>query len=114
MRPAWTAVATLVVAVVSALAVPVSQLRVDKVVIECCCPDPSNCHCPDHRGDHSGQSKLRACHRTQKDVVAPEAPSFVSAPIEITTALPRIAPAPILALPAPHAAPSLDEPYGPS
>jgi len=113
-RGAWTACATFVVAIVVALAVPISQLQTTTIVTECCCPDPSNCHCPDHKPDHSGQPMLRACHRTKHELVAPQAPSFTSPQIAIAIAPPRVAPAAIVAPPALHESPVVDEPYGPS
>lgn len=114
MRAVIGAVATWVVALGLALAVPVSTLQTNKVVIACCCPDPANCHCPDHKPDHSGQPAVRACHRTKHEVVAPEAPSFTSPQIAIAIAPPRIAHAAPSALSSPHETPATDEPYGPS
>jgi hypothetical protein len=77
-RGALAAVATFVVAVVVALAVPVSQLRTVSTVVSCCCPDPTHCHCPDHKADHSKDPSMRACHKTQHVTVAPLAPEFVA------------------------------------
>jgi hypothetical protein len=114
LRRAATAASTIVVAVVCALAVPVSQLRTITVVAKCCCPDPSNCHCPDHKPDRSGCPAMRACHRWSHEVVAPEAPSFTPEQVAIAIA-PIRATAAVLAAPhGPKAAPSPDEPYGPS
>jgi hypothetical protein len=78
IRGALAAVATFVVAVVVALAVPVSQLRTVSTVVTCCCPDPTHCHCPDHKADHSKDPSMRACHKTQHVTVAPQAPEFVA------------------------------------
>ena len=66
------------VAVVVALAVPISQLRTVAVIKSCCCPDPTNCHCPDHKTDPSQHPEMRACHNTQHTVVAPQAPAFAA------------------------------------
>lgn len=48
VRRAAVWLSTVGVALIVALAMPVSQLRTMSVVKACCCPDPSNCHCPDH------------------------------------------------------------------
>ena len=107
---ALAAVATVVVA----LAVPVSQLRTIDVVTTCCCPDPSRCHCPDHKADHSGQPAMRACHRSQHELVSPQAPNFV-APELVLAAPPALPAAPIvIALADPHAAPPPQRPDAPS
>ena len=106
--------ATLVVAIGVALALPVSQLRLVSVIKECCCPDPQRCHCPDHKPDPAGGPSVRACHNTQHLVVSPEAPAVhaavaVAAPIPVRTvvAIARV-------LPAPHPAPAPARPAAPS
>jgi hypothetical protein len=114
MRRAWTAAATFVVALVVALAVPVAQLRTDRVVIDCCCPDPSNCHCPDHNPDHSSQPAMRDCHRTRHQLVSPQAPAFVASRVAIGVGARRALPIAVLPPKAPHVSPDADEPYGPS
>jgi hypothetical protein len=114
LRRAWSAAATLAVALAVALAVPVAQLRLDRIVIDCCCPDPSNCHCPDHKPDHSSQPAMRACHRTQHQLVSPQAPAFVAAQVAIEAPPLRVAPLAIAPPEAPHASPAVDDPYGPS
>ncbi len=97
-----------------ALTVPVSQLQTVSVRIECCCPDPQQCHCPDHSKDHSTQPAMRACHRTQHDTVSPQAPSVDLSPVAVAIVPPRVIAPAIVALPAPHTAPLPEEPYGPS
>jgi len=76
LRPLIAAASTIVVAVVVALGVPVAQLRLVSVQTECCCPDPDNCHCPDHSKDRSTQPTMRACHKTQQVSISPELPVF--------------------------------------
>jgi hypothetical protein len=71
---AW--VSTALVAIVVAVAMPVSQLRTVSIVKECCCPDPAKCHCPDHELESSQQPSLRACHNTEEAVIAPQLPVF--------------------------------------
>lgn len=106
--------ATYVVALVVALAVPISQLRTISIVTTCCCPDPAKCHCPDHKADHSKVPSIRACHKSSHEIVAPQLPSFTNAQVAIAIPTPRVAPA-IVAVPRnPHEAPVPDEPYGPS
>ena len=104
----------LLLAICVVLTLPVSQLRTVSITTTCCCPDPANCHCPDHKPDHSGQPAVRACHRTKHEVVAPEAPSFTSPEVAIAIAPPRVAHAAPIALSSPHETPATDEPYGPS
>jgi len=114
IRPALTAIATCVVAIVVALAVPVSQLRTVDVIASCCCPDPTNCHCPDHKCDPSKPTSLGQCHRTQHEIVSPDAPAFVASPV-VAIASPARASLPVIdALPAPHPAPAPARPAAPS
>ena len=109
-----TAATTMVVAIVVALSVPISQLRTVAVVTKCCCPDPSHCHCPDHKPDRSKDATLRACHRTQHEAVAPQLPAFTSPEVAIAIAPVRavVAIAPLIA--APHPAPVSRRPDAPS
>ena len=97
-----------------ALCLGVAELRLPDVTVSCCCPDPASCHCPDHKADHSGQPAMRACHRTQHELVAPQAPVFVAP--QLALAAPPIAPAPpiVIALADPHAAPAPARPDAPS
>jgi hypothetical protein len=107
-------ISTLVVAMLVALAVPVSQLRTVTIVKSCCCPDPSNCHCPDHKADPSQQPSMRACHNSERAIVAPELPAF-RAPSLAAVAAPAlavVAVAPPIA--APHPAPPPTRPDAPS
>jgi hypothetical protein len=109
---AW--ISTVVVAIVVALAVPVSQLRTIAIIKTCCCPDPTHCHCPDHKADSSSQPSLRACHNSERTIVAPELPAF-PAPVAGVAIAPVVA---ILsldhAIPAPHPAPPPTRPDAPS
>jgi hypothetical protein len=109
-----SAAATCLVAVVVALSVPVSQLRTVSTVVTCCCPDPTHCHCPDHKPDHSKSASMRACHKTQHVTVAAQAPAFVAAVVEVASiarhATRTAFPEPTL--PRPDA--RVDEVYGPS
>jgi hypothetical protein len=109
---AW--ISTVVVAIVVAFAVPVSQLRTISIIKACCCPDPAQCHCPDHKADSSPQPSIRACHNTERAIVAPELPAF-SAPVVAIAVVPAMA---IIALDhaiaAPHPAPPPIRPDAPS
>lgn len=114
VRRAVLWISTVGVAFLVALAVPVSQLRTITVIRQCCCPDPSNCHCPDHKADPSGAASMRACHNTERAVISPQAPVFdppavAVAPVTLAVAV-VIAPS----LPAPHAAPPPTRPAAPS
>ncbi len=104
----------LLLAIATALTVPVSQLQTASVRIECCCPDPQHCHCPDHSKERPAQPTMRACHRTRHDVVSPQLPSFAAPEVAVASAPPRVIARALVALPAPHAAPLSEEPYGPS
>lgn len=107
-------VSTVVVAILVALAVPVTQLRTVMIVKACCCPDPSNCHCPDHKADPSQQPSMRACHNTERAIVAPELPAFRAPPVAVALA-PAVATAPAASpIPAPHPAPPPTRPDAPS
>lgn len=114
LRSAAAWISTVVVAIVVALAVPVSQLRTISIIKACCCPDPVHCHCPDHKPDPSSQPSIRACHNTERVIAAPELPAF-RAPIAAVVAVPATA---LIAfdhaIPAPHPAPPPVRPDAPS
>jgi hypothetical protein len=114
LRAPTSAIATFVVAIVVAVAMPVSQLRTFAVTTTCCCPDPTTCHCPHEKPDHSQTPAMRTCHRVQHVSIAPQLPGFTQPESVVALAPPRVAPAPIAIPRAPHAAPASDEPYGPS
>ncbi len=101
------------VALVLALAMPVSQLRTVSVEQSCCCPDPTKCHCPDHDGK-STQPQLRACHQTTQVTVAPTLPVF-AAPLNFALPAPAVELVALFhASLAPHAAPPPVRPDAPS
>jgi hypothetical protein len=114
LRRAAAYVSTVVVAIVVALAVPVSQLRTVTILKTCCCPDPSNCHCPDHQVDPSSQPSMRPCHNSEQVLVAPQLPVF-SAPAVAAVQAP-VAPTLVTEprIPAPHQAPPPIRPDAPS
>ena len=114
VRRCANAVATLVVALAVALAVPVSQLTTVSVVKTCCCPDPANCHCPDHQPDHGKQASLGACHQQQQLTMAPQLPSFTAPTIAIAQPVAHLVAPPVLALTEPHAPPAPKRPAAPS
>jgi hypothetical protein len=114
LRRYATAAATILVAIVCALTVPVGQLRTMSRITTCCCPDPSHCHCPDHKNDHSGKQQMRACHRSSHDFVAPVLPEFTQPPV-IALAPPARAITFVAApLRTPHAPPVPARPDAPS
>jgi hypothetical protein len=114
LRQLARAASTLVVAMVVALAIPVTQLRLVDIVKHCCCPDPDNCHCPPQKPDDSGQPAMRVCHDTSHAVISPEAPGFVAPLVAVVAPPARIAVAAPLALPTPHASPAPRRPDAPS
>jgi hypothetical protein len=114
LRRAATWISTAMVAIVVALAVPVSQLRTISIIKACCCPDPDDCHCPDHKSDQSPQPTMRACHNTERAVVAPQLPAF-QAPVIAQAPVPAlVAVALDRSIPAPHQAPPPPRPDAPS
>jgi len=114
LRARTTAIVTWIVTCVLALAVPVTQLTTFSSKTTCCCPNPANCHCPDHKPDRSNKSSIRACHKNTHDSVAPTLPSFAPPTTVAANAPAVVAPAAIFALPAPHDEPPPMEPPGPS
>jgi hypothetical protein len=113
LRRYATAAATILVAIVCALTVPVGQLRTMSRITTCCCPDPTHCHCPDHKPDPKGTS-MRACHRQSHDVVASVLPAFTEPPL-IALAPPERAITLVSApLRSPHAPPVPARPDAPS
>ncbi|HMG24880.1 MAG TPA: hypothetical protein VK607_26270, partial [Kofleriaceae bacterium] len=107
-------ISTIVVAIAVALAVPVSQFRTIAIVKSCCCPDPTNCHCPDHKTDAPQQPSMRACHNSERAIIAPQLPAFAPPAIAVALA-PAVAVAVVEhAIPTPHAAPPPTRPDAPS
>lgn len=113
VRRLATWVSTAVVAIVVALAVPVSQLRLLAVVASCCCPDPDNCHCPDHTPDHGDQAKLKQCHRSA-DTIESAAASSVALVVRSELVPQRTAAVVHHVIVAPHTSPFVERPRGPS
>lgn len=114
LRRHATAAATILVAIVCALTVPVAQLRTVARITTCCCPDQTKCHCPDEKPDHGTSPSMRACHRTSHDFVAPVLPGFMQ-PAVIALAPSERAVALVSApLRTPHAAPAPARPDAPS
>lgn len=113
LRRAITWISTAMVAIAVALAVPVSQLRTITVIKSCCCPDPARCHCPDHKPD-SDQPSMRACHSTEREIVAPQLPAFTPPALAIVAVPARAVVAIDHAVPAPHPAPAPTRPDAPS
>jgi hypothetical protein len=113
IRRIATVAATVLVAIVVALAVPISQLRVMSVVTTCCCPDPSHCHCPDHKSG-SKQPSVRACHKSSHDLVSPQLPAFAAPELARAPAPARAVVAIAAPVAAPHDAPTPRRPDAPS
>lgn len=102
------------VAIAVALSVPISQLRTVSVIKACCCPDPTNCHCPDHEKDSPSQPSMRSCHNTEDTVIAPQLPAF-TAPVVAVAAVPvMVVAATDPARSDPHPAPPPNRPDAPS
>jgi hypothetical protein len=105
---------TMLAAVIVMITVPVSQLRTIAVRTECCCPDPTRCHCPDHETGPAGQTSIKACHKSNDIVVGSAASEVVAAPtVMVDAPALRVATAEY-ALHSLHAPPSPARPPGPS
>jgi len=114
IRRIASAVVTFVVAIVVALAMPISQLRTVETVAErCCCPDPAHCHCP-HSQDPSKEPQLRNCHRVAHDIVAPQLPSFSPPTVAFAQPAARIVELSVITPASPHPAPASRRPDAPS
>ena len=105
---------SLVVAIVLAICVPVSQLHTIATQKQCCCPDPEQCKCPSHDKDSVPEPTIGTCHKTQQSFVAPVLPAFIAPAIveRVSPTVVAIAIAP--ALPEPHPAPPPRRPDAPS
>lgn len=109
-----TAASTIFVAIALAITVPVSQLRTVGNFVECCCPDPDNCKCPDHKPDRGTQPAMQACHKKSQDFVAPVLPAFIAPAIDVASAPEQVAIAVEYPLSSPHTAPPPRRPDAPS
>jgi hypothetical protein len=115
IRRIANAAAAILVAIVVALAVPVSQLRTVTTISErCCCPDPTHCHCPPQSPDPTGEPQLKNCHKVSHDVLAPQLPAFASPAIADVRPPAVIVAIAVTSIPAPHAAPASRRPDAPS
>ncbi len=114
IRRAVLWISTVGVAIFVALAVPVSQLRVISIIRECCCPDPDDCHCPDHKPDPAGNATMHACHSTQHAVMSPQAPVFDPPVVAVAPVTTVVAVVIAPALTSPHTAPPPTRPDAPS
>jgi hypothetical protein len=114
LRRLVTAASTMVVAIVLAICVPVSQLHTVATRVECCCPDPDHCKCPDHQPDDAGQPTMRACHKTQHTFVSPVLPAFVAPAVAVELVREPVATVAVFTHGAPHPAPAPRRPDAPS
>jgi hypothetical protein len=105
---------SVLVAILLALGVPFAQLQTVNDRITCCCPDPDQCKCPDHKADKSAQTQMGTCHKSATKTVRAQLAAFVSpVVIDVLARVPR----PIViahVLPAPHAPPPPQRPAAPS
>lgn len=104
----------MILALLCVLAVPTAQLRTFARVTTCCCPDPSHCHCPDHKAAPTDQPSMGACHRQAHDFVAPVLATFVAPDVVAIAAPERAMPLVSAPLRTPHAAPAPRRPDAPS
>ncbi len=105
----------MLVAIVVALAMPISQLRtVATVSDKCCCPDPAHCHCPPQSADPTGAPQLENCHRVSHEVVAPQLSAFAQPEVALVQPELRLTAVPVIVPAAPHPAPASRRPAAPS
>lgn len=114
LRQLVTAASTIVVAMLLAISVPVSQLHTVGVQTQCCCPDPDHCKCPGHDEGQPSQPAMQPCHKTQREFVSPVLPAFVPPAIEIVVALEPVSFEPVFTHAAPHPQPAPRRPDAPS
>jgi hypothetical protein len=106
-------VARIAVAFALVVVLPVSQLRLVSMIVECCCPDPDHCQCPDHKSGDSPHATLEPCHRTVTTIESASAPSF--APVAVVELVPaRALVATHHAHATPHEPPTPERPSAPS
>jgi hypothetical protein len=109
-----TAAATIVVAIVLAVFVPVAQLQTIAVQPTCCCPDPHTCKCPEHKPADPVNTTMRACHNAPSAVESTQLPQFIPpaiACVDVPSRAIAVAPTP---LPEAHPAPVPHRPDAPS
>ena len=104
----------LIVTLLLALTMPVSQLRTVTIDVSCCCPDPESCHCPDGSDGNGDQPHLETCHKYTQVHVAPVLPAFTAPVAGALPAAPARATAVNHVLGAPHAPPPPPRPAAPS
>jgi hypothetical protein len=109
-----TALAALIVAALVALAVPVAQLRTNPLLATCCCPVPTDCHCPKEEAGGTPQSTLGPCHHWALELHAAAAPVVELAASSIAVPVGRTVIAPVWSPSAPHASPDPAPPSAPS
>ncbi len=114
LRQVVTAASTIVVAIVLAISVPVSQLHTASLQSQCCCPDPDHCKCPEHEPDSRPDPSMRACHKTTHQFVSPVLPVFVTSVDQVALAPQPAATEVVFVHGVPHAPPVPLRPDAPS
>jgi hypothetical protein len=110
--PARLARLAMVFALIAAL--PVSQLRLITVIIECCCPDPDHCNCPDHPTSNGSHSTMLPCHKSVDTLESASAPSFTPDLVVVELVPARALVAIHHTHATPHEPPSPERPSAPS
>lgn len=105
---------SLIVGVFVMLAIPVAQLRLVAIQVECCCPDQDHCKCPDHGKQLPTHPTMQACHKKGEMFVSADAPAF-AAPAAVALDTPSVRVAFVEhSLHEPHDAPTPARPPRPS
>jgi hypothetical protein len=107
-------VTRLLVALLLGLAMPAATLRLATIERWCCCPDQSNCHCPDHEPTRDAQPSVGACHETQHVLTSTPVAAFTPPVVANTVAVAQVARAIVYATSEPHDAPPPRRPDAPS
>lgn len=105
---------SIMVAVIVLIALPVSQLRTVSVFVECCCPDPTRCHCPEPGKPVPGQPTMSDCHKSGQIIAISAAAELQAPPLQVVPSPPRRALTVVFPVRLPHEPPSPARPPAPS
>lgn len=113
MAASLARLASIALAVLVAVALPLGNLRTERVEIHCCCPSIERCKCPDHDTPPAAPT-MQACHRTLDTFSTPAIAAFVPPHRAATTVAQVVTVVAHAPLPIPHAPPTPRRPDAPS